>query len=111
MNKVVANPGGETYFFPVTIVKANTNGVHNFYSIVTQLSTSNMFCTGKVYLGGYRNKLTGQKYHHGSSQTPVDQSKAQNKNKKINTDAERLRSRQTQTTETRTLSTQVRNVF
>jgi hypothetical protein len=58
-------------------------------------------------LGGYRNKLTGQKYHNASSQTPIDQTKAQNKSKKITTDAEKLRSRQTQTTETRTLSTQV----
>ena len=104
----MANPGGETYFFPVSIVKAITGDF--FLSIFLSASWYNYCPPGKAYLGGYRNKITGQKYHHASSQTPVDQTKAQNKSRKIASDAEKLRSRQTQTTETKTLSIQVRIV-
>ena len=71
----------------------------------------NKISSGKAYLGGYRNKITGQKYHHAGSQTPVDQTKAQNKSRKMASDAEKLRSRQTQTTETRTLSVQVKRKY
>ena len=43
------------YYFPVAIVKVNGN---------------------KPYLGGYRNKRSGQVYHHALTQTPTDSKKA-----------------------------------
>ena len=82
---VKVNVAGEYYIFPVTILKAESNS--------------------KKYLGGYRNKVTGQTYHHGSSQTPVDPNKKNSvKGRVVNT--EKLRSRETQTYEVRTLSVQ-----
>jgi hypothetical protein len=72
--------GNDQYFFPVQIVKATDKS--------------------KLYLGGYRNKLTGHVYHHASTQTPTDQQK------KLK-DYSNLRSRETQTVETKTLSVQL----
>ena len=83
--EVKANVGWEYYIFPVTIVKSIPNG--------------------KKYLGGYRNKVTGQVYHHGSSQTPVDPNKKTSVTGKV-IDTDKLRSRETQTYEMRTLSVQ-----
>lgn len=79
--KVVTGVGKErdSYFFPVQILKAPSDG--------------------KAYLGGFRNKQSGQIYHHANSQTPIDNKKQ----KKINNTA---KSRETQTYETRTLSVQ-----
>eukprot|EP01038_Epipyxis_sp_PR26KG_P004955 gene4955-6928_t len=74
----VTLPSSETYFFPVSIVKANA---------------------AKKYFGGYRNKLNGLIYHHASSQTPTDQ-------KPITRNVSNVRTRETQTYETRTLSIQ-----
>jgi len=68
----------ETYYFPVVIVKEAAK---------------------KMYLGGYRNKLSGRQYHHASSQTPTD-------HKKPTKDFSNVRSRETQTYEVRSLSVQ-----
>jgi hypothetical protein len=76
--EVRVTAGPETYFFPLSIEKSSNP---------------------KKYLGGYRNKLTGQLYHHGSSQTPTDQ-------KKTVKDYSNLRTRETQTSENRTISVQ-----
>mmetsp|Transcript_22967 Transcript_22967/g.38300 ORF Transcript_22967/g.38300 Transcript_22967/m.38300 type:complete len:425 (-) Transcript_22967:2216-3490(-) len=76
--EVKVSVGAETYFFPLGIEKA---------------------VGPKKYLGGFRNKITGQVYHHASSQTPTDQ-------KKVTKDYSNLRTRETQTSETRTLSVQ-----
>lgn len=73
----VAMTTGE-YYFPVSITK---------------------FTGKKPYLGGFRNKVTGALYHHGSSQTPTE-------NKYEVKDTSNLRSRETQTYEYRTLSVQ-----
>ena len=64
------------YYFPVTVEKA-----------VSQ----------KLYLGGYRNKQTGQIYHHCSTQTPTVV-------KKEVKDVSKLRCRETQTYVERTVS-------
>jgi hypothetical protein len=69
---------GQSYFFPVSIIKASQR---------------------KLYLGGYRNKLTGHLYHHAQTQTPTDE-------KRVQRDYSNLRTRETQTTERRTLSVQ-----
>lgn len=69
----------DSYFFPVQIVKAAKNS--------------------KSYLGGFRNKVNGQIYHHASTQTPTDSKKP----KKINHNAS---TRETQTYEVRSLSIQ-----
>lgn len=74
--------GPDTYFFPVSIEKVK--GVD----------------ARKVYLGGYRNKLTGAIYHHAATQTPSDR-------KTVKKDYNNLRTRETQTFETRTLSVQL----
>ena len=66
------------YIFPVAIQKAETSS--------------------KKYLGGFRNKVTGNMFHHASSNTPVV--------KKELKDMSNLRTRETQTSELRTLSTQ-----
>ena len=66
------------YIFPVAIQKAETSS--------------------KKYLGGFRNKVTGNMFHHASSNTPVI--------KKELKDMSNLRTRETQTSELRTLSTQ-----
>jgi len=66
------------YSFPVTIDKFNGR---------------------KPYLGGYRNKMSGKIYHHGSSQTPTER-KSEAK------DFSNLRTRETQTFEQRTCSVQ-----
>ncbi len=66
------------YFFPVSIEKTKSK---------------------KVYLGGYRNKMTGKIYHHSSSQTPTII-------KKEVKDVSKLRCRETQTYEERTVSVQ-----
>jgi hypothetical protein len=76
--EVKVNNGLDSYVFPVTVVKAPKQ---------------------KLYLGGYRNKINGIVYHHGSSQTPTEQTKKQK-------DYTNLRTRETQTVETRTLSVQ-----
>ena len=73
----VAMTSGE-YYFPVAILK---------------------FKGHKPYLGGYRNKITGSMYHHGSTQTPTE-------NKYDVKDTSNLRSRETQTYEYKTLSIQ-----
>lgn len=70
--------GDDHYFFPVTVVKA---------------------VSSKLYLGGYKHKVTGKTYHHASSQTPTERQK-QNK------DYSNLRTRDTQTVETKTKSIQ-----
>lgn len=77
--EVKVSVGGETYFFPVTIVKAEPEA--------------------KRYFGGYRNKLNGKIYHHANSQTPTDR-------KTSSKDYSNLRSRETQTYEVRSLSIQ-----
>ena len=66
------------YYFPVAIEKASSQ---------------------KLYLGGYRNKETGQIYHHSSTQTPTI-------SKKEVKDVSKLRCRETQTYEERTVSVQ-----
>ncbi|KAJ1410755.1 hypothetical protein B484DRAFT_353315 [Ochromonadaceae sp. CCMP2298] len=76
--EVRVTSSAETYFFPLAIEKA---------------------LGPKKYLGGYRNKITGQLYHHSSSQTPTDQ-------KKTVRDYNNLRTRETQTSEMRSLSVQ-----
>jgi hypothetical protein len=70
--------GEDHYFFPVTVVKA---------------------VSSKLYLGGYRHKMTGKVYHHASSQTPTEHHR-QTK------DFSNLRTRDTQTVETKTRSIQ-----
>lgn len=74
----ITRPGNESYYFTVQIVKA---------------------IGAKLYLGGYRNKMTGLLYHHASTQTPTEVIK-QTK------DYSNLRTRDTQTNSTRTLSIQ-----
>lgn len=74
--------GPDTYFFPVSIEKVKGADAR------------------KVYLGGYRNKLTGVIYHHAATQTPSDR-------KTVKKDYSNLRTRETQTFETRTLSVQL----
>jgi hypothetical protein len=74
----VTNNGLDTYFFPVSVIKASKN---------------------KLYLGGYRNKINGIVYHHASTQTPTEHKKKQK-------DYDNLRTRETQTVETKTLSVQ-----
>lgn len=76
--EVKVTVGTDNYFFPVSVVKTNSK---------------------KSYLGGYRNKLTGHVYHHGSTQTPTEQQQKQK-------DYSSLRSRETQTVENRTLAIQ-----
>ena len=66
------------YYFPVTVEKAMSQ---------------------KLYLGGYRNKQTGQIYHHCSTQTPTVV-------KKEVKDVSKLRCRETQTYVERTVSVQ-----
>ena len=66
------------YYFPVGIEKASSQ---------------------KLYLGGYRNKETGQIYHHSSTQTPT-------LSKKVVKDVSKLRCRETQTYKERTVSVQ-----
>jgi hypothetical protein len=70
--------GEDNYFFPVTVVKSSGS---------------------KLYLGGYRHKLTGKVYHHTSTQTPTE-------NQRQLKDYSNLRSRDTQTVETKSLSIQ-----
>jgi len=53
----------------------------------------------KVYLGGYRNKITGNIYHHAGTNTPTE-------TKKVVKDVSKLRCRETQTYTERTLSVQ-----
>lgn len=53
----------------------------------------------KPYFGGYRNKATGNIYHHSSTQTPTENKTVQKENNK-------LRTRNTQTYEYRTISVQ-----
>lgn len=66
------------YYFPVLITKSSSH---------------------KTYLGGYRNKLTGSIYHHGSTQTPTEAKRAVK-------DVSKLRCRETQTYIERSLSVQ-----
>jgi hypothetical protein len=70
--------GEDNYFFPVTVVKSSGS---------------------KLYLGGYRHKLTGKVYHHTSTQTPTE-------NHRQSKDYSNLRSRDTQTVETKSRSIQ-----
>ncbi len=74
--KVVLSSGD--YYFPVIIAKSQAK---------------------KSYFGGYRNKLTGQIYHHCATQTPTEA-------KRVVKDVSKLRARETQTYEVRTLSVQ-----
>jgi hypothetical protein len=76
--EVKVSVGLDHYFFPVTVVKAVGR---------------------KLYLGGYRHKLTAKVYHHASTQTPTD-------HRKQSKDYGNLRSRETQTVETKTRSIQ-----
>jgi hypothetical protein len=78
----VSLPQGD-YFFPITIFKATSH---------------------KPYLGGYRHRVTGNIYHHASSQTPTDREKKAK-------DTSNLRSRETQTYEMRSLSIQSHREF
>ena len=73
----IVSPSGE-YSFPLAIQKSNSK---------------------KVYLGGYRHKISGKVYHHASSQTPTE-------NRNQSKDMSNLRTRETQTYEQRTLSVQ-----
>eukprot|EP01035_Chromulina_nebulosa_P017050 gene17050-22560_t len=81
-----------SYSMPGEIEVRGLNGQIFYVKIIKQTNK-------KLFLGGYRNKLTGSIYHHASSQTPTT-------NKVILKDTSRLRTRQTQTTELRTLSQQ-----
>jgi len=73
----VVGPSGE-YTFPLAIEKSVSR---------------------KVYLGGYRHKISGKVYHHANTQTPTE---SRDKSKDISN----LRTRETQTYEQRTLSVQ-----
>lgn len=76
--EVRVNMSSGEYFFNVAITKCNTK---------------------KVYLGGFRNKVTGYVYHNASTQTPTE-------NKNVIKNITNLRSRETQTYEYKTLSIQ-----
>jgi len=54
------------------------------------------FSTRKVYLGGYRHKLSSKVYHHAGTQTPTEVKKVR--------DTSHLRTRDTQTYELRSVS-------
>ena len=76
-------------------VKVSLASGDYYFPVLVEKSTAGT----KKYLGGYRNKKTGQIYHHTATQTPTI-------NRRPVKDVSKLRTRETQTYEERSLSIQ-----
>lgn len=83
------------YLMPSEIeVKVSLASGDYYFPVLVEKSTGT-----RRYLGGFRNKKTGQLYHHSATQTPTE-------NKRQLKNVSKLRTRETQTYEERTLSIQ-----